>query len=881
MRLRRSPALAAALAAALLLSTVVPTACSKSPHASVVGADAGTDGGPDASFGGGGGGGGSTGDAGASDGGSIACVSNATASCTCADPGAVGIAQCLPDGSGWRACACATYGAQIAVSPTGDDSAAGTLAAPFRTLGRAQTAVRALITAGLPSQGVVVWLRGGAYEIDQTFTLTASDSGSATAPIVWSGYPGESASLIGGKALDPSGFSLLTSSSPIWGRLDPSAQGQVMVASLPALGVTDYGTLQERGLCNSGNTAALELSINGAAMPLARWPDPSDGVSPQSDIGSTVTLYGTGVTPDVTGAYVKTGTADGVSQFARTGLVGGKQYNLYRWTEGTTTAWFLSTTTGAAYPSNTDPWWYLYTPDFGNMTPNNGATGSPGFVDPAAVIHGFASVSSALSSTQFGFVSTRPSRWSQAKDLWVHGLFEYDWADCHEAVTAVDAAGQTMTLAAAPEYGIAAQGLWYAENLVEEITQPGEWYLDRTDGSLYLWPPGSLAGASIVASTLSTPLVSIQGASNLALRQLTLESGRAQLVDVGSGSSAVQLLGVTLRNAGTGGATINGTNIGVSYAHVYGTGGIGIVLSGGDRPSLTAGGNYVEDSHLHDFSRWEWMYRPAIALNDVGNRASNNKIHDAPHAAILYGGNNQTIELNDIYNACQYTADAGAIYSGRDWGARGNVIRNNYLHAITSFLSDDVNAIYLDDCLSGILVQGNIVDGVGAYGVLHGGGRDDIMTDNVLVRCGQGALSADARCFTSLPNGTPNHTPGDSWDLLGKLESDKYQAQPWAAAFPACAAIPDDWSTIIAPDAGWLLPQGSEFSRNLGSGNGAWVAAGDAFALPAYSGMTANVPDAGDVFVDEDGGNLNLTSAAVAAVPGLQTVPFASIGIQP
>ncbi len=817
---------------------------------------------------------------GAHEGGAGTCSPNATLSCSCSGAGSVGIQQCLPDGSGWRACACQTYGAEIYVSPTGSDSAPGTLAAPFKTLGRAQTAVRSLADGGLPAQGVVVWLRGGTYEIDATFTLTAADSGTATSTITWSGYPGESANLVGGKTLPASGFSAVTSASPIWSRLDPSAQGQVVMASLPALGVTDYGVLKERGFCNSGNQAALELSIDGASMPLARWPDPAQDTPPQSDTGASLTVYGSGVTPDVTGAYVMTGTADGVSQYARTGLVGGKQYNLYRWTNGTSRAWFLTTTTGAGYPGNTDPWWYLYSPDLGPMTPNNGAAGTPGFADPSAYNHGFVAVTQAVSSTQFGFTSTRPSRWTQATDMWVHGMFEYDWADCHEAVSALDPTGQTITLAGTPGYGITTQGVWYAENLLEEITRPGEWYLDRTSGALYLWPPGPLAQSSIVVSTLSAPLVAIQGASNLVLRDVTLEAGRAQLVDVSQGDS-VQLLGVTLRNAGTSGATLSGQKVSVSYAHVYGTGGLGIAVSGGDRPSLTPGNNSVDDSNIHDFGRWEWMYQPGISLQDAGNLARNNKIHDSPHAAILYGGNDHVIELNDIYNACQYTADAGAIYSGRDWGARGNIIRNNYLHAITSFLSTDVNAIYLDDCLSGILVQGNIVDGVGAYGVLHGGGRDDLMTDNVLAHCGAAALSADARCLTWLPQGTPNNTPGDSWDLLGKLEADNYQQDPWATAFPACAAIPDSWSTIIAPDAGWLLPQGSEFSRNLGSGNAAWIAQADPQALPAYAAITGNAPDGGAIFVDEDAGNLNLTAAAIASVLGLQTVPFGSIGIQP
>jgi hypothetical protein len=814
------------------------------------------------------------------DGGGGACSPNATMPCTCTDASGVGIEQCLPDGSAWRACSCVTFGAEIAVSPSGSDTAAGTLAAPFKTLTRAQTAVRALTEAGAPTGGVVVWIRGGTYEIDQTLALTAADSGTAAAGISWIGYPGESANLVGGKTLAPSAFATVTSASPVWGRLDPSAQGQVVSASLPALGVTDYGTLQPRGFCNSGNQAALELSINGAAMPLARWPDATDNTPVQSDTADSIIVYGTGITPDVTGAYTKTGTNDGVSLYSRTGLVGGNQYYLYRWASGSTTAWFLSTTANAAYPSNADPWWYLYSPNLGNMTANNGATGSPGFSDPTAIDYGFASVTTAVSSTEFGYTSTRPARWTHAPDAWVHGMFEFDWADCHEPITALDVTAQTITLGATPGYGVTTAGLWYAENLVEEITQPGEWYVDRTDGTLYLWPPASLTGSTIVVSTLSTPLVTIRGTSNVTFRALTLESGRAQLIDVADATN-VQLLGVTFRNAGTSGATLSGQNVGASYAHVYGTGGQGISLSGGERPSLTAGDDYVEDSNIHDFGRWAWMYEPGVQLSGDGNRASNNAIHDSPHAAILYSGNNHVIELNDIHDACLYTADAGAIYSGRDWGARGNVIRNNYLHAITSFLSTDVSAIYLDDCLSGILVQGNIVDTVGAYGVLHGGGRDDILTDNVFARCGGAAVYMDARCYTGLSNGTPNDTPGDSWDLLGKLEAESYQQNPWASAFPACAAIPDDWNTIIAPDAGWLLPQGCELTNNIGSSNATWIAQADMNALPAYASVTNNVSDAGEVFVNEDGGDLNLTDAAAASVPGIQLVPFSTIGIQP
>ena len=58
---------------------------------------------------------------------------------------------------------------------------------------------------------------------------------------------------------------------------------------------------------------------------------------------------------------------------------------------------------------------------------------------------------------------------------------------------------------------------------------------------------------------------------------------------------------------------------------------------------------------------------PAIELQGVGNRADHNLIHDAPHWAISFGGNEHVMELNEIYDVCQETGDVGVFYTGRDW----------------------------------------------------------------------------------------------------------------------------------------------------------------------------------------------------------------------
>ncbi|MBS2028263.1 MAG: right-handed parallel beta-helix repeat-containing protein [Deltaproteobacteria bacterium] len=822
-------------------------------------------------------------DAGAMDAGPAGpCTPDATLPCTCS--AGTGTLRCLPDGTSWGACSCESYAVEIAVSPNGHDTGTGTLADPFQTLARAEAAVQAVVDGGAIDGGVVVWVRGGDYELSASLTLGASGSGSDAGWVTWRGYPGEVATLIGGHALDPAAFSTVTSASPIWNRLDPSAQGQVQVVDLTSQGVTDYGTLQERGFCSSGHHAALELFFDGAAMPLARWPEADTNTAIIPDTSATaLDLFGTGVSPDVTGHYVQNGTQDGVSSFARNGLVNGLQYNLYRYTwvyQGTQyTAWFL--TTGASgYPSNTDPWWYAYTPGFADLSPNNGAAGNPSFKDPAAIDHGFAQVGAALSTSQFGYIGTRPSRWSQASEVWIHGMLKFDWADCHQQVSSIDTNAGTITLAQAATYGIAANQPWYAENLVEEITEPGEWWLDRSNGQLYFWPPTALAGHHIVVSTLDGPLVTLQQAKNVTLEDLSFLAGRSNLVSVSS-SADIRLRNLTLQGAGTDAVAVSGTDVGVELAHIFGSGNGGVRITGGDRPSLTPGNDYVENSHIHDFGRWETTYRPGVSLDGVANRASHNLIHASPHAAILYGGNEHVIELNDIHDVCRIAADSGAIYAGRDWGARGNIIRNNFIHQVQSVLSTDVNGVYLDDCLSGITVEGNIFDDIAGDSILHGGGRDDVMRNNVFAHYNK-AIAADSRCIDWLSNGTPNHTPGDSWDLLGKLEAMNYQQPPWSTAYPACAAIPDDWNTLIAPDAGWLAPQGSVFSENVGDGSGTFISAYGTDVLPAYAEIANNLPDAGALFVDPDAGNFNLNpSSGAFGLPGFTDIPFDSIGIHP
>jgi hypothetical protein len=90
--------------------------------------------------------------------------------------------------------ACVCHAQPYFVSPAGDDANSGALESPFATLQRAQQAVRQM-------RGDV-FLRGGIYYLPATLVLTAQDSGSKDAPVVFQNYRGENPVISGGVRLE-------------------------------------------------------------------------------------------------------------------------------------------------------------------------------------------------------------------------------------------------------------------------------------------------------------------------------------------------------------------------------------------------------------------------------------------------------------------------------------------------------------------------------------------------------------------------------------------------------------------------------------------------------------------------------------------------------
>ncbi len=456
---------------------------------------------------------------------------------------------------------------------------------------------------------------------------------------------------------------------------------------------------------------------------------------------------------------------------------------------------------------------------------------------------GMALTSGATDTTHLQFYGTRPSAWGAAlaaNEVWLHA-WGISYSDLHVLVTAVN--GNTFTVSRNDGtangffYAPPAGAPYYAENVLEELDTPGEWWMDRSGGDLYYWPTAPLAAGEAIVSTNTGRLVEVSGASYVTFDGVTFEAGRNQLVRIDSGTN-VTLTRCRLRNAGSiGVAVMGGSQNGIDYSEVTGTGEQGVWLAGSS--------NFLTNSDLHHTARWSWNEMPAVELHGTGNRVAHDHIHHLPDQGVWFYGGSHVMEYNDVHDTTQYSSDAGAIYAnGRLGQANGNELRFNYVHDVRSWFNANEHGIYLDDGYSGVHVHGNVVRRIDGLGILHGGGQNDVFESNIIESTGRAAYRADNRA---------------SWPGVG------------------------------------FTPTGSVFSRNLlglnvgyaagGANTNGWIDV----VVPYFAQEIDNIPQpptgysgggADPQWVDPSDVTKGLQATSpVNTIPGWQPIPFSGIGI--
>ncbi len=292
------------------------------------------------------------------------------------------------------------------------------------------------------------------------------------------------------------------------------------------------------------------------------------------------------------------------------------------------------------------------------------------------------------------------------------------------------------------------------------IDEPGEYYVDAANSKLYYYPKYDLTNPVYIASNTNA-IITVDGVSSLRFEGIDLFCGTKKGIEI-KNSSDIVIYDAVISGFGDYGIYADKTtNLLIASSSVSDLKSGGILVRNADtnatdeavpdaQLNLVNSENVIRNTKVFDYDK---LYRSAAAgmeIGGIGVTVQNCEIHTSPINGINYTGNDHIIENNKLYNLCLDVWDAGAIYSTRSWINRGTVIRNNYIYQPI----DDVNftnitapywynsgtdnhAIYVDDLLSGITVENNIVYNL-SRGILVGGGSDNTVTDNVVINSRRG-----------------------------------------------------------------------------------------------------------------------------------------------
>jgi len=515
------------------------------------------------------------------------------------------------------------------VMPSGSDRNDGTQERPFATLERARDAIRAQRIRGtLPAGGATVYLRGGVYEIKQSFTLSDIDSGNFGAPVVYRAWNNEKPVLDGGfrvrklrKVRD----------SAILKRLKPEARGKVFAANVKEQGYDISAAPKGYGF-GINNQTVRELYQDGTPLQPARWP-------------------------------------------------------------------------------------------------NSGTVMTGNVVDPT--------------NLTFNCAEGRLSGWAQAKDMMASGHWCHLWAHCTVPATA-DAAAGTLTLTEKPGgYGIKADRPFYVLNLLEELDSPGEWFLDRDSGVLYVWPLKHPWFSEITLSRFAHPFIAATATRELVIHGLTLQHGQQHGIVLQHCFNTTVSGNVIRRFGGTALNALQCANLRVYGNNMHTLGHTGMRVSGGNRRNLTSGHIVIENNDVNRFGRLSRTYNPALHLDGCGGRVAHNHFHIGPSSAMRIEGNDHLIEYNLIERVVQESDDQGAVDMWGDPSYRGVVIRFNRWRDIGGGEHTPCGqaAIRFDDAISGMLVYGNLFERCsnGKFGAVQiHGGHHNTVDNNLFVDCRHG-----------------------------------------------------------------------------------------------------------------------------------------------
>lgn len=523
----------------------------------------------------------------------------------------------------------------------------------------------------------------------------------------------------------------------------------------------------------------------------------------------------------------------------------------------------------------------------------------------------------------FLYDDARISTWDNKNDIWLNGTFNYGYADDNILIDSIDVLNKRIKLASPHLYGVASGRdfqQYTANNIFEEIDSPGEWYLNRTTGILYFWPPSDIQKANITVSILEEPIVCLEGVSFVTIKGITIQAGRGIGIYMERANNNL-IAGCTIKNIGTSGIfmgqgaekyaanmsvddydgkpisrqvgslqnhlysyttwdRLSGHDNKVLSCDIYNTGSGGVYLSGGSKLNLINGNNVVENCKIHDFNRRNHFTWSGINVDGCGNKVTHCEIYNSDFQGIYVHGNEHVFEYNNIHDVTLNSDDTSPWYIGRDPSDRGNIVRYNYFHDCGN--PNRMNmGIYCDDSSTDVYVFGNVFSNMKTtHGVLFSNnGWDLVMKNNIVVNPISYTAEISAAFYTwAAPQAKEFYGPNG---LLQKrlIKSVNFKSPPYSIKYPKLLSYLDP----IVEGKEWegMRTRGNLLAKNV-------IVGGPANPISLLGGQYATMQNEQNFVTKEDPGFVDMKqenfllkpdSKVFTIIPGFEPIPFNKMGL--
>ncbi len=369
---------------------------------------------------------------------------------------------------------------------------------------------------------------------------------------------------------------------------------------------------------------------------------------------------------------------------------------------------------------------------------------------------GYAKVASVPVLGKFTVEEENVKNWTTATEAQVSGFMNADYERITRPITNVDADNYTVTISGTRPFQTTRSGArYFVKNLLEEVDVPGEWFVDRSAGILYFYPPYTMKDSKFEITTLiDKNMFDISNTQGISFHNITFEkvSGAAIWMP---GADNICVTKCKFENI-TGDFAIAGhklfTDTTYPVDNITIDGNLGwmlgrgfAILRTGDINTLEHGNSKVTnnrsmcggiiENYGTNFLDIGTNYPDREA--SCGWYIANNLVQDSETANSLnIPGVDILVENNEFLNIANSINDGGVVYNGRANSLYNVEVKNNYVHHLNK--DNDYVAYYNDDGYAGANWHHNIAYSVHQLAIL-GSGMDMNVNYNLVIDASSGA----------------------------------------------------------------------------------------------------------------------------------------------